>query len=49
MTGQKKRDVYTTHYPGGYEIESVDTPKDHVAFNEAYRKHVESFHESPRP
>ena len=43
MTGQRKHDLYLAHYPGGYEVEWVDEPKVHLAFNAAYLKHVESF------
>ena len=43
MTGQRKHDLYLAHYPGDYEVEWVDEPKVHLAFNVAYLKHVESF------
>lgn len=43
VTGQRKHDLYLAHYPGGYEVEWVDEPKVHLAFNAAYLKHVESF------
>ena len=36
-----KRDIYAQHYPDGFEVEWVESPRQHAGLMEAYRKNQE--------
>lgn len=38
LTSDWKHDTYAKHYPGGYELEWVDDPKNHAGLDAAYLK-----------